>query len=641
MPFDHCRLDMRWDPDAPDHGYYTVTLTNATAQPKSISSLCMTAIAFPKPEHRCEGGEIKRRVGSFLEYAPVNGPVSLQPGEHWEFKIYDLMLPPKHRSDGARSGWIELADGGREAVTTGDLIHGGGAAPFAPVLIPEGNVTVPVSLIPWPNAIEITGTTSDLPVAICPAEGTSPDVERPLATVAALARRLFPDMPDLLATQPFDGGYAVTFKTAADLGEEAYRLSFADTGPTLESAARAGLQYGLIALCQMLAGARKEPGKFAFPTAGTTSDAPRYGWRGAHLDVSRFFYPIDWVERFVDILAWNKMNVFHWHLTDDEGWRVEIKSLPKLTETAAFASADGPVLPQFGAGMEKSGGFYTQDEIRTLVEQADSLCIEVVPEVDVPGHCHAAISAYPELADPGEPEAAYYSVQGYPNNSLNPGVEASYDFMEKVLTELADLFPSPHIHLGGDEVEHTAWMESPKARELMQKERLQDTSALQSYFLKKTQVMLKKLGKKTAGWDEVSHGGGIEREGSLLVAWQKPEKGPDLAAEGYDVVMAPGQAYYLDMAQDEAWMEPGLSWAGLSSPEHAYTYEAAGEFPEHLAHKLKGVQCCMWSETINNRHQFNHMVYPRLSAVAEAGWTERENKDWPRFAATCRLMPVL
>jgi hexosaminidase len=230
-------------------------------------------------------------------------------------------------------------------------------------------------------------------------------------------------------------------------------------------------------------------------------------------------------------------------------------------------------------------------------------------------------------------------VQGYPNNALNPAIELTYEFLGKVFDEMVMLFPSKYLHIGGDEVAANTWMASPLARKLMQQEGIDGTFGLQSYFMKRIQQMLADRGRLVAGWDEVSHGGGVDPKGTLLMAWQKPEVGLELAQQGYDVVMTPGQAYYLDMVQAEEFQEPGASWAGTVPPQHTYSYEAVAEFPTELARHIRGVQACIWSEHFLNRDYFNHLVFPRLPAIAEAAWTPRDNKDWLRFAALVRLSP--
>ncbi|MFV0302584.1 MAG: family 20 glycosylhydrolase, partial [Paracoccus sp. (in: a-proteobacteria)] len=327
---------------------------------------------------------------------------------------------------------------------------------------------------------------------------------------------------------------------------------------------------------------------------------------------------------------------------DDEGWRAEIRAYPELTSTGATRGSDRPdMLPQLGVGPADQGGFYTQDQMREVVAHATALGLEVMPESETPGHAACVMAALPFLVDPDETPDSYYPVQGYPNNSWNPGVPETFTVLETIIDELAEIFPSRHFHIGGDEVARTAWLESPKARILMQREGLAGTFELQSWFLRRVKAMLTARGKVLVGWNEVAHGGGVGPEDTLLMAWEKPEVGIDLARQGYDVVMTPGQAYYMDMVQGADWLENGAGWAGPVPPEKTYFYEAEGDFPDDLRARMRGIQSCIWCEHFTSDAWFNDLVFPRLPAVAEAGWTEKSGKDWLRFAAQVRLHPTL
>ena len=504
--------------------------------------------------------------------------------------------------------------------------------------IPPGKIDIPLSVTPWPQDCVIKTWRKDAPIAI-PHSQTDPKNTAAFVKIAGLARRLFPAARSAFTL--VGTGLPIAFHHDAGIAKEGYRLDFGPHEISLSASSSAGRDYGLISLAQIAQAAHTDPASFKFPETGTISDKPRYGWRGAHLDVSRHFWPLADVLRFLDIMAWLKLNEFQWHLTDDEGWRLEIKGLPELTQIGAWRGAGLPLVPQLGSGAENYGGYYTQEQIRNAVEHAAALHIDIVPEVDIPGHSTAVLKTLPHLVDPDEPQDSYRSIQGYPNNALNPGIEASYSFLETIIAEVAALFPSRYIHVGADEVDAASWLQSPRARVLMQYEGLANTSELQAHLLRRTQSMIRKHGKQLAGWDEVSHGSGVDPTGTLLVAWQKAEVIGKLARAGYDVIASPGQAYYLDMVQADGWDEPGASWAGTVTPQHTYEYEAAGELPAELAHRLRGVQACIWSEHLVNKAIFNHMVFPRLGAVAEAGWTEMAAKSWQRFARLARNLPEL
>ncbi|MGV1915876.1 beta-N-acetylhexosaminidase [Rhizobium sp. 22-785-1] len=633
------RLENAWHPIEGDaSGGFAFTLINLTDKPVSDFKLAYTALTRVMDNPVCENATFLLRNANFHQYAPPSGFV-LEPGASWRFSVRGLWRPAKHRTDGAKSAYLTFSDNTHHTIDVADLMLEGRPSEPQKPLLPEGRVTEPFSLLPWPKQANVQA--GDTPVAMYPAEGSALADVKAMDIVLGLHRRLFSAAHQPFSLAAVEQGKAVRFQQSDSLAAEAYALTFAEDEILLSFGGDAGRQYGLTALAQLHDGARRNAALFRFPGSGTINDEPRYGWRGCHLDVSRQFSPVSDVLRLIDILAWYKMNVFHWHLTDDEAWRFEVRAYPQLTTVGVRRGPDEPMLPQLGNAAEPVEGFYTQADVTAIIAHATELNVEVVPEVDIPGHSTAILAALPELVDGQEAPDSYRSVQGFPNNALNPAIEETYVFLGKVFDEMVELFPSKLIHIGGDEVADNTWMASPLARKLMEKEGLDGTFGLQSHFMKRIQKMLADRGRSMAGWDEVSHGGGVNPNGTLLMAWRAPEVGVELAKEGYDVVMTPGQAYYLDMVQDEAWQEPGASWAGTVPPHHTYHYEAVGDFPEDLKPRLRGVQACIWTEHFLNRDYFNHLVFPRLPAVAEAAWTPRERKDWDRFSALVRLSPTL
>jgi hexosaminidase len=630
-------LENTWTAEPAPAGTWTIKLTNLGDTPLRDFTLSVTTITRVMPVHHIYNARLLHRTANYHRFGPMD-PLTLEPGEAWEFQAEGLFRSPFHRNDAAKTAWVTLADGSHHPVQVADLIEGNAAPVLPPPRLPEGRLTLPFALLPWPNAID--ATPGPAPVILHAAPGAALADLRLMLSVDALHARLFPAARRLFQLSPAPGSRALAFATDKTLPDEGYRLEFGDT-ITLTASAEAGRRFGLLSLAQMLHGAYADP-KFLFPATGTITDAPRYGWRGCHLDVSRHFWTFAEVCRVVDILAWHKLNLFHWHLTDDEGWRAEIKAYPTLTTIGATRADDLPgMLPQLGDGPNQSGGFYTQDQMRAVVAHAGALGIDVMPEIETPGHAACVLAALPFLVDPDETPDSYQPVQGYPNNSWNPEMPETFVVLEQIINELCDIFPSRHFHIGGDEVAKNAWLESPKARSLMQREGLAGTFEMQSWFLTKVKAMLTARGKVLVGWNEVAHGGGVPPEDTLLMAWEKPEVGIELAKAGYDVVMTPGQAYYLDMVQGPDWLENGAGWAGPVPPLKTYEYEAEGDFPDDLRHHMRGIQACIWCEHYTTTAWFNDLVFPRLSAVAEAGWTTRENKDWLRFAVQARLHPTL
>jgi len=634
------RLENTWRPLADDPaGALDFTLINLSDAPIRDFKLAYTTLTRVKEPGVFDNAVLLKRNANFHQFAPPAGFV-LEPGAAWRFSIASLWRRARHRTDGAKSAYVTLADGSHHDAAVIDCAVEGLPSELAAPLLPTGEAKQPFALLPWPVKADLAAG-DRIPVALYPISGIGLEDLRAIDAVVSLYNRLFADAPAPFVFAPVEDGLPIRFARREALAPEAFEIAFSQDEIVLASAGKAGRQYALTALAHLLHGAKSDPKTFRFPAAGLITDAPRYAWRGCHLDVSRQFFPMADVEQLIDILAWFRLNTFHWHLSDDEAWRLEIKAFPELTTVGALRGPDEPLLPQLGNGAKPVGGFYTQEEARAVVAHAAALNVEVVPEIDIPGHSTAMLAALPDLVDGQEAPESYRSVQGYPNNALNPAIEATYDVLGKVFDEMVTIFTAPVIHVGGDEVADNTWMASPLARDLMDKHGLDGTFGLQSFFMKRIQEMLKARGRRLAGWDEVSHGGGVTPEGTLLMAWRAPEVGIKLASEGYDVVMTPGQAYYLDMVQDEAWQEPGASWAGTVPPKHTYSFEAAGEFPEDLKPRLKGVQACIWTENFISRDYFNRLVFPRLPAIAEAAWTPRENKDWLRFAATVRLSPRL
>ncbi len=634
------RLDNIWHPDGSVGGQFRFTLTNLSDVALDGFRLVYTSMTRALDPAACGNATLLLRDANHHAVAPPDG-LTLAPGEGWAFTVGGLHRPARHFTDGATSAYLTLASGEHVPVAVSDLLLDGRPNEPPPALLPEGRLDLPFAMQPWPRDVAARPGDAPLPVALFPAPGTALDELKAVEAVLALAMRLFPTHPAPFSLNVAPQGRALRLEARPELVQEGYTLTFDADAVRLAYGGAAGRQYGLTTLAQLLHGARVDAARFRFPVAGTVADAPRYEWRGCHLDVSRQFHPVADVTRLLDILAWSKLNVLQWHLTDDEAWRLEIVAFPDLTTVGARRGPDEKLRPQLGQGAEPVAGFYSQAEVRAVVAHAASLHVEVVPEIDIPGHNAATLVALPHLADGQEAPDSYHSVQGYANNALNPAIEETYAFLGTVFDEMASLFPSATIHIGGDEVAPGAWLSSPRAKALMAERGLAGTSDLQAHFFARVKAMLTRRGKRLAGWNEVAHGSALDPVGTLLMAWETKEVGLALAQQGYDVVMTPGQAYYLDMAQADAWQEPGASWAGTVPPAHTYAYEAASGFPDELRDRIKGVQACVWSEYFTSRAYFNRLVFPRLAAVAEAAWTPEAGKDWDRFAAIARLTPTL
>lgn len=617
------------------NGHYRLSLANQTNAPLEGFRLGFSGPVRVNEAAVVSNGRIVTRLSNYAEIAPPQGLV-LQPGETWDVVVDKLDYPLRHWTDGAVTGFVIYGDG-RAVPAITKPVSREGSEPYPRGTMRLGEPASAISVLPWPNKVTVAGRRSP-PQGFVIAPGAS--------NKAIAAREAFTELVDLLfpgeglVRSEREDGLGVILSEDDALGPEAYRIGFSSHGAKVEAAGTVGFLYGLITLGQTLRGARLERQSFSFPTSGTIEDAPAMGFRGSHLDVARRFYGVDEISRFLAVLAWNKLNVFHWHLSDDEAWRVEISAYPRLTEIGAWRGFGLALPPLLGSGPEKSGGYYSKADIHELVARARRFGVDVIPEIDVPGHCYAMLQAIPELRDAGE-NGLSHSIQSFPNNCLNPGVEAVYGALETIFGEMVELFPSKYFHVGADEVPATAWASSPLANAMRQELGVTGTAPLQAKFLQRIQAFLTSKGKITGAWEEAAHGGGIDKANCYLVGWVNVEGSQKLAAEGYDVVVAPGQTYYLDMANGAEWHEPGAGWAGWSSPEKTYSFDPVAGWSDAEKAKFRGVQACIWSEPMTDRAVFDRLVFPRLSAIAETGWTSAERKSYARFAGLAGLMPNL
>ncbi|MDG2142636.1 MAG: family 20 glycosylhydrolase [Planctomycetota bacterium] len=445
---------------------------------------------------------------------------------------------------------------------------------------------------------------------------------------------------------PDSGVHMLIDSTLWELGREGYKLDIRGDSLAISSAWPTGVFYGIQTLRQLLpqlagqAGASAGYSNWSVP-ACEIIDAPRFGWRGQLLDVSRHFLPLEFVKKNIDYLAALKLNVFHWHLTDDQGWRVPVQAYPKLTSVGAWR-VDKNDLPWHGRPEQAAGevadygGSYSREEITEVIEYARLRGVTVVPEIDVPGHCRAAIAAYPELSCDGV--ARGVATGGImEENALCPGREATFEFVEEVLVSVMGLFPSEYIHIGGDECNKSAWKSCVDCQGRMAEESLEDVDQLQSYFIRRVEGIINAHGRKMIGWDEILEGGLAPN--AVVMSWRGEAGGIEAAKAGHDVIMTPSEYCYLDLKQGLPETEPELGYSELLLST-AYSYEPLpAELTSEQSKHILGIQGNLWGESIRGETEANYMLFPRLFAVAEVAWSQPDRKDWRGFID--RLDPIL
>lgn len=508
------------------------------------------------------------------------------------------------------------------------------AHPATTMSAPAGQIpdTAPaVSLIPQPRLLESRPgsfvVTTGTPLS---AEGAALPVARQFADMLAGSHGI-----SLRPTGAIRNGHGIAFalQPTSGMAPEAYRLDVAGDGIAVTASTQAGLYYGAVTLWQLLV-----PGNDAAGN-GTQSvtvpalhidDAPRFGWRGFMLDSARHFQSVDEVKRIIDAMALHKLNVFHWHLTDDQGWRIEIKRYPRLTEVGGcrIPSGDGGVDPATGQP-RRYCGWYTQQQIRDVVAYAAERHITVLPEIDVPGHATAAIAAYPQLGVTDEALVPSSEWGVFPN--LFNTEEGTFRFLEDVLAEVTELFPGRYVHIGGDEAVKDQWEASARVQQRMRELGAKDEMGMQSLLVARLERFLAARGKRLIGWDEILEGP-LPPEATVM-SWRGVEGGIKAAQSGYDVVMSPSNKLYLDYLQTDSPNEPPGRPATITLKD-VYDFDPApAQLTTAEQRHILGVQANMWTEHTRTFARLQHNVFPRMAALAEIAWTPDARKDYPDFLA--------
>lgn len=423
-----------------------------------------------------------------------------------------------------------------------------------------------------------------------------------------------------------------------------YELHADDKHISINGADPAATFYGMQTLLQLLPAQKTN----SLNIKGVhIKDSARFAYRGMHLDVARHFFPVSFIKKYIDYLALHKLNTFHWHLTEDQGWRIEIKKYPELTRKGAWRN--GTITgkyPGTGNDGKRYGGYYTQEEIKEIVHYASERFIEVIPEIELPGHSSAAIAAYPELSCfPQEPSKMYYpkncqwhgdstgkQVQqtwGVFDDVYCAGKDHTFTFVEDVLSEVMSLFPSRYIHVGGDECPKNNWKRCPKCQQRMRSENLKDEHELQSYFIQRVEKYLNSKGKTLIGWDEILEGGLAPN--AVVMSWRGESGGIEAAGQSHKVIMSPNQPVYFDHSPNKP--EDSLTIGGYNSLNSVYLYEPVPQKLNPAKHAfIMGAQANVWTEYMDNTKKVEYMIFPRMSALSEVLWSPKGKRNWNDFS---------
>ena len=489
---------------------------------------------------------------------------------------------------------------------------------------------VEVQIIPQPQSSELSSGTYGLPRQAVfstnlPEEDKKEFTEYLQASPFAL-------QPEAEGTQKSVVSFTIIAPVSDQESMESYQLSITGKGISVVAPSAAGLFYGFQSLLQLAE--QEADGTFSFPLI-EIKDSPRFSYRGLHLDVSRHFRTKEFLKKQLDAIARYKLNRFHWHLTDGAGWRLEIKRYPELTEQAAYRPY--PNWKAWWKGGRKyctkdapgaDGGYYTQEDAREIVEYARQRHITVIPEIEMPGHSEEVLAVFPHLSCSGKP---------YVNSEVCIGNEDTFTFLQNVLLEVMEIFPSEYIHIGGDEANMDSWRKCPLCQKRMKQEGLADVKELQSYLIHRMEKFLNEHGRQLLGWDEILEGGLAPR--ATVMSWRGEEGGIKAAKAGHDVIMTPGGFCYLDSYQDAPTTQPEAI-GGYLTLEKVYSYDPIPEvLTKEGADYIQGVQANVWAEYITTAEHMEYMVYPRLLALAEVAWTQPDKKNWEHFHR-CALKEV-
>ena len=494
-----------------------------------------------------------------------------------------------------------------------------------------------ISVVPYPNEIIVNNGTFNAAGAAFHCSADLDEASRNIITAFENQLCMVSGCEKASTSNTF------TFSLDTSLPEEAYTLAVTRKTVEVKASSLRGFNYAIQTIKQMLPveifGKAEAQDKEWTIQCSEINDQPRFRYRGMHLDVSRHFFDMDMVKKYLDVMEIHKLNTLHWHLTDDQGWRIEIKKYPKLTEVGSIRKET--LIGHLNKGRKYDGipygeGYwFSQDQVKEIIDYAAAKGIEIIPEIDLPGHMLAALAAYPELGCTGGPYEVW-GRWGIADDVLCAGNEKTMLFLEDILSEVADLFPSEYIHIGGDECPKVRWEKCPKCQAKIRELGLKDTDEfkaehyLQSYVMNRMTDFLEKKGKKIIGWDEILEG--EVAENAIVMSWRGTAGGIKAAQMGHDAIMTPNSFFYLDYYQSLEREKEPLGIGGYLPIETCYSYEPYSEdMTEEEKTHILGVQANLWTEYIATNEHLEYMLLPRMAALSEVQWCQPENKNWERF----------
>lgn len=501
-------------------------------------------------------------------------------------------------------------------------------SPIPQIVYSEDNNKIFNPIIPLPNNLKLKNETTQIKDLIF--------------KIPSNEKKFFNNFENLIIASDIKfnslKGFPIVF-VKTKLKPEEYKITIDKNLLTIHYSDYGGKFYSIISLIQLL-----NYYKSNLPL-GTIQDRPTLNWRGMHLDCARQFYTIDEIKRLLDYMSFFKLNRFHWHLTDNEAWRVELECYPNLTKVGAFRGYNEAIPPFYGTGYDKNGGYYSRAEVKELIEYAKLRNIEIMPEIDLPAHSWTLLQIMPELRDSSTNIIAE-DVGNYPNNTINPALEETHIFLKKILEELSDIFSFNIIHVGVDERPKESWEGSPKVIEYMKNNNIASYDELQDNYMNNIITILKKSNKLTAAWNEAalpphndigsSGSAGKIDKSCIIFAWEHPDVGLMSAKKGFKTVLCPGQTTYFDMAYNNSTYERGICWAATIEVKEVFDWKPVDGYSSNDLENILGIQAQLWSETITNKSYFDEMINPRLATLAEIAWCSEAKRSWANFRSSLK-----